>query len=110
LLEKEMNWEYYWIQFLLELRPVLPWLIGMFGTASILSFGPVGRALARRLRYGAEDAERNAALLDEVRNELAEILERLDAQERLLTGRPGERIVPLFPTPADAKEAVDTPT
>jgi hypothetical protein len=65
------------------------------GMASLgLFFGPLGSALAHRLggRAAAEDREemeelgtRVSAEIDDVRRRLAEIEERLDFAERLLT-------------------------
>jgi hypothetical protein len=68
------------------------------GTAVLLSFSPLGKALAERIRHGKQPLappDPDPALYDEldrVRLELNEIHERLDFAERLLTdGRtPGE--------------------
>jgi hypothetical protein len=53
--------------------------------AKILT-GPIGSALAGRIRGGARAAEdaAHAAEMDEVRGRLAEVEERLDFAERLL--------------------------
>lgn len=55
------------------------------GMAKILT-GPIGSALAARIRGGSRTAEdaAHAAELDEVRGRLAEVEERLDFAERLL--------------------------
>lgn len=68
------------------------------GTTVLLSFSPLGKALAERIRHGKQPLaplDPDPALYDEldrVRLELNEIHERLDFAERLLTdGRtPGE--------------------
>jgi hypothetical protein len=66
------------------------------GTLVLLSFSPVGRALAERLRHGKAPLaapEVDEALYDEVdrlRIEVGEIHERLDFAERLLAN-PGSR-------------------
>lgn len=68
------------------------------GTTVLLSFSPLGKALAERIRHGKQPLaalDPDPALYDEldrVRAELSEIHERLDFAERLLTdGRtPGE--------------------
>ena len=58
------------------------------GTVIALSFSPVGRALAERIRGGhALSGQTDPALYDEierVRTELAELQERVDFTERLL--------------------------
>lgn len=68
------------------------------GTLVLLSFSPVGKAFAERIRHGRQPLpapEIDPALyeeLDHVRAELGEIHERLDFTERLLandkTARP----------------------
>ena len=68
------------------------------GTTVLLSFSPLGKALAERIRHGKQPLapiDPDPALYDELdrmRVELNEIHERLDFAERLLTdGRtPGE--------------------
>ncbi len=63
------------------------------GTAVLLSFSPVGKAIAERLRHGKvplPQPEVDEALYDEVdrlRIEVNEIHERLDFAERLLADR-----------------------
>jgi hypothetical protein len=60
------------------------------GTLVLLSFSPLGKALAERVRHGRQPLpapEVDPALYDEVdqmRAELSEIHERLDFTERLL--------------------------
>lgn len=60
------------------------------GTMVVLSFSPLGRALAARIRHGREPLaapEVDEALYDEVdrlRHEMGEVQERLDFAERLL--------------------------
>lgn len=61
------------------------------GTTVLLSFSPLGKAFAERIRYGKQPIaplDPDPALYDEldrVRAELGEIHERLDFAERLLT-------------------------
>lgn len=78
------------------------------GTFAALSFSPIGRAVADRIRgksaavdssaLRTELADHKEALgqeLEAVRREVAELAERLDFAERLLaTGREGQRIGP----------------
>lgn len=59
------------------------------GTLVVLSFSPLGRALAERIRHGRQPIAPPdmSAVFDEVdglRAELAEVHERLDFAERLL--------------------------
>ena len=60
------------------------------GTLVLLSFSPLGKALAERIRHGKQPLpaqEVDSALYEEVdhiRAELSEIHERLDFTERLL--------------------------
>jgi len=59
------------------------------GTIAALSFSPVGRALADRIRHGGADpaAATDPAVyeeLDRLRQELGELQERVDFTERLL--------------------------
>ncbi len=56
------------------------------GTAFLLSVSPVGKAIAERIRHGTQgkpDPEVYAEL-DELREEINELHERLDFAERLL--------------------------
>jgi len=66
------------------------------GTLVAISFSPVGRAFAERIRGGRTTGETDPAVLDEldrVRTELAELHERVDFTERLLSKtREQERI------------------
>ena len=71
------------------------------GTLFLLSVSPVGRAVAERIRQrptaggGAGTAEDLQAELQEVRRELAELVERMDFMERLLAkARDAERLAP----------------
>jgi hypothetical protein len=67
------------------------------GTACVLAFSPLGRALADRLRYGRQPlppADSDPAVyeeLDRLRVELDEVHERLDFAERLLAKGSAER-------------------
>lgn len=70
-------------------------IIFLFGGMTLIgvSFSPVGRALADRIRYGKSAPELDAssavlAELDGVRSELIEVQERLDFAERLLAELP----------------------
>lgn len=85
-------------------------IIFIFGgmSAIAISFSPIGRAIADRIRgksgaaggeeLRAELAEHKQALVDEldgVRREVAELAERVDFAERLLAKqREGQRIGP----------------
>ena len=60
----------------------------VLGLAAILTlgFGPLGRALAQRLRGGgAVGPQVHAALLKELRDQLGDVQERLDFNERVLS-------------------------
>jgi hypothetical protein len=61
------------------------------GTAFVLSFSPVGRAFAARIRgddpAAATDQELRAEV-DQLRHDVADLQERLDFTERVLAQRP----------------------
>lgn len=60
----------------------------VLGLAAILTlgFGPLGRALAQRLRSGgAAGSPDHDALLKELRDQLGDVQERLDFNERVLS-------------------------
>ncbi len=63
------------------------------GTAVLLSFSPIGRALAERILHGKQSLpapELDAAVyeeLDMLRRDMVEVQERLDFAERLLTDK-----------------------
>ncbi len=67
------------------------------GTAIMLSFSPVGRAFAARIRgdapSGAVDQELRAEV-DQLRHDVAELQERLDFTERVLAQRPDPARLP----------------
>ena len=57
------------------------------GTLIALAFSPVGRALADRIRGHSTHAESDPAVYEELerlRNEVSELSERMDFNERLL--------------------------
>jgi hypothetical protein len=63
------------------------------GTLILLAFSPIGRAVAERIRSGAHPpaAVEDPALreeVDQLRHEVAELLERVDFAERMLAQRP----------------------
>ena len=69
-------------------------IVFLFGGASLigLSFTPLGRALADRIRHGSTPhaPESDPAIYDELerlRHELGELQERVDFTERLLAER-----------------------
>jgi hypothetical protein len=60
------------------------------GTAIVLAFSPVGRALADRIRHRDAVATPDPAMQDELlrlRDELSELQERMDFTERVLAQR-----------------------
>lgn len=60
------------------------------GTLFLLSVSPVGRAIAERIRSGGPAPQADPELLAEVdalRQEVAELHERVDFAERMLTQR-----------------------
>lgn len=70
------------------LEPLIP-IAFFFSLAAVLILrGPLGKALAERLsgrRRDDEDGEQLRGDVDELRGQLAEMQERLDFAERLLT-------------------------
>jgi hypothetical protein len=73
-------------------------IVFIFGGGSLigLSFTPLGRAIADRIRHGAMPAaaEPDPAVyeeLDHMRQEMAELQERVDFAERLLAERDAPR-------------------
>ncbi len=57
------------------------------GTLIAVSFSPIGRAIAERIRGAAPDSGHDPAIYDELermRGEMAELQERVDFTERLL--------------------------
>ena len=81
------------------------------GTLLAVSFSPIGRAIAARIRGGAPDEHLLAELdalraqvadVDDLRTQVSELHERVDFAERLLSQEGGGRALPKSPTPADA--------
>ena len=106
-----MPWEHFLERLIWVLINSSPWLVGGLGALSIVSFGPLGRAISRRLRHGLEDPKQSHAILEEltvVRRELEELIERQYATERLLAGHRGEQLTPTFPTPDAEGEITDS--
>jgi hypothetical protein len=67
------------------------------GTAVLLSFSPVGRAFAARIRKDVPPAEPDPELRTEVdllRQDVAELQERVDFAERMLAQRPDPARLP----------------
>lgn len=71
--------------------------------AWMISLSPLGKAFAERLRHGpvpppqrgSAEGEELATTVDELRREVAELAERVDFTERLLTkSREAERLSP----------------
>ncbi len=71
--------------------------------AWMISLSPLGKAFAERLRHGpvpppqqgSGEREELVAAVDELRREVAELAERVDFTERLLTkAREAERVTP----------------
>lgn len=72
---------------------VVPFMIFGFGSLVAISYSPIGRAFARRIGGGRDEAAESAALaevdalrseLQALRGEVGEVQERLDFAERLL--------------------------
>jgi hypothetical protein len=63
-------------------------VIMVFGslTLALLAFSPVGKALAERIRHGRSEGPDPEVLteLDQLRQDMTELQERLDFTERLL--------------------------
>ena len=58
------------------------------GTLIAISFSPIGRAIAERIRGGAHESGPDPAVYEELermRGEMAELQERVDFTERLLS-------------------------
>ena len=68
------------------------------GTAIAISFSPIGKAIAERIRGQLRTAETDPALLqdmDDMREQLSELQERVDFTERLLAkDREGQALKP----------------
>lgn len=67
------------------------------GTAILLSFSPVGRALAARIRGEVPAATVDHELraeVDQLRQDVVELQERLDFTERVLAQRPDPARLP----------------
>jgi len=59
------------------------------GTVTALAFSPVGRALAERIRGAPPPADQELfAEVDQLRDDVEELRERLDFAERLLSRAP----------------------
>lgn len=107
-------WQHFWGQFFFILSSVLPWFAAPTAGLILLSLTPMGRALTRYLREYRRGTEVPAELLDELaltRQQLGEVLERLEFMERVIQQRelgstpdlPKPRLVPgeaRIPTPA----------
>ncbi|MGH7586605.1 MAG: hypothetical protein ACREMH_10185 [Gemmatimonadales bacterium] len=81
------------------------------GTLIAVSFSPIGRAVAARIRGGGQDehllAEIDAlraqvADVDDLRAQVSELHERVDFAERLLSQEGGGRALPKSSAAADA--------
>jgi hypothetical protein len=84
-----------WQSMLLRLAEHVQVIVPVLIAVGVLSLGPIGRALARRLSGG----EARRGELDDLRQQVAELLERVDYSERLLTGLRSQ-IVPESARPA----------
>ena len=80
--------EVIWQTFLFRLAEHAQWIVPALFATAVLGLGPIGRAFARRLSSGAAERDELASL----REQLAELLERLDYTERILSQTP--RLVP----------------
>jgi len=69
-----------WQTLLFRLAEHAQWVVPILAATGVLGLGPIGRALARRLSGG--DAERQE--LENLRQQVAELQERADYNERLL--------------------------
>jgi hypothetical protein len=70
------------------------------GTAILLAFSPVGKAIAARIRgeVPAADADPDLrAELDMLRRDVVELQERVDFAERMLARAPAEQVPPGIP-------------
>ncbi len=91
---------------------VLPWVVGVGAGVAIVSWSPLGRSLVRHFQARRQDAAVNEQLLGELlslREQLGEVVERLDATDRLLVDRGTRRLVP-SPNPAELADADRVPT
>ncbi|MBL8989717.1 MAG: hypothetical protein JNJ80_25835 [Gemmatimonadetes bacterium] len=86
---------------------MFPWILGAGAVAAVVSWSPLGRALLRYLQARRQDAAVNEQLLTELatlRQQLGEIVERLDATEQLLL----DRNVRHLAAPPAPRELADT--
>jgi hypothetical protein len=76
------------------------------GTAFLLAISPVGRALADRIRHGAQPVGGGGAdsgvlaELDQLRHDLTELQERVDFTERLLSDKTAAANLPRGEAPS----------
>jgi len=84
------TWHQFWGQFFFILSSVLPWFAAPTAGLLLLSLTPMGRALTRYLREYRRGTDVPHELLDELaltRQQLGEVLERLEFMERVLQQR-----------------------
>ena len=65
------------------------------GTTIAISFSPVGKAIAERIRGRKQEFETDPEVLadiDDLRAQLSEVQERLDFSERLLSKEPSKAL------------------
>jgi hypothetical protein len=77
-----------------------------------VSWSPPGRSLVRHFQASRQDAAVNEQLLGELlnlREQLGEVVERLDATDRLLVDRGTRQLAP-SPTPSELADADRVPT
>ncbi len=76
--------EVIWQTLLFRLAEHAQWIVPAVFATAVFGLGPIGRAFARRLSSGAAEREEITAL----REQLGELIERLDYTERLLSQTP----------------------
>jgi len=100
-----MDWIHLRALFFEGLAQHLPWMLGVLVVVSVVTFGPLGRALLRYLREHTRDAALTESVLTELGNlrvALVAVIERLDATEH--------RLWLAGPRPLDASKAPTTET
>ncbi len=79
-----MNWQIFLHEAYHHFVIALPWLTGG-ACVAMISCGPIGRAIGRKLTQGSPNAHQTTALMNEVadlRADVIDLMDRLDEQHR----------------------------
>jgi len=103
------EWHQFWARFFFMLSSILPWFAAPTIGIVIISVTPLGRALTRFLKDFRRSVELPADVLNELtltRQEVAEVLERLEFLERVAQQR---QLQPPSERPRGDKSRATTP-